>query len=215
MTARLYVMPMDTVVDGDSTRRGPSYVAWSFDPDPSNNVAVDDWVLYDYGNHPWALVAVEAADANHALLAAKANVRQIPANLDTNVGAANRDTVRAYLEAMALPGTWVVNGTQWREVVRTVCGCFTVGQRYDALIPTDPTTGQPTEPTFGQRLDGNLNVQWQNIPQAVRDRVLAICAEFGYSTAGLTPTTTVRNILKNLADQWVGRTVQFGSIMTV
>lgn len=209
MTAHLYVMPMDAV-NVSGPRRGPSYIPWRYDPDPANNVAVDDWVPYDYGNSPWALIAVEAADAQHTALQAKPGVRLIPDDLDSTVGAAQRDTVRGYLEEMALPGTWVVNGTQWREVVRTICGCFLFGQHYDALIPT-----AAPEPSFGDRLVGNLNVQWQNIPVVVRNRVLAVCAEFDYDTSGLQPTTTVRAILKDLADQWQGRSMSFGSILTV
>jgi hypothetical protein len=213
VTARLYLLPIESVNVG-GLRMGPAFLPWSFEPDPLDNIpfdraAGDDWQLYTYGSFDWCLCAVEIPTGIHPLLAAKAGVRQIPEDLDSLVGGA-RDTVRGYLEEMALPGAWVVNSTPWREVVRTVCGVFTLGQRYDALTPAG-------EQTFGQRLVGNLNVQWQNIPQEVRDRVVTAGSDLTppLDFSEVTPTTTVRNVLKLLADQWQGQTVAFGSIMTV
>lgn len=204
MTIRLYVLPMERNVALDS--RGPKYLAWSRDPDPSDNVGEDDWRVLGYGLYDWGIAAVEATATVHGLLAAKADVQAIPANLDNTVGAANRDTVRAFLESVALPGNWVQNGTTWREVVRTVCGMILFGQRYDGIRQA----ASPGAPAFGSQIEGNLNVQWGNIPQGIRDAVLETAQSFGYDTSGLTDTTLVRAILKNLADAWGDQPVFFG-----
>lgn len=202
MTIRLYVLPMER----NGTARGPKYLAWGRDADPSDNIGEDAWSMLNYGLHDWAIAAVEATDAIHALLAAKPDVEQIAADLDANVGAANRDRVRAFLESAALPGQWVQNGTTWREVVRTVCGIILFGQRYDGIRQTS----QPGAPAFGDQLAGNLSVQWGNIPQGIRDATLETCASFGYDTSWIANTTLVRAILKQLADLWGDQPVYFG-----
>jgi hypothetical protein len=204
VTIRLYVLPMERNAEMNS--RGPKYLAWSRDPDPSDNVGETAWSIMSYGLHDWGLAAVEADATVHTALAAKADVQQIPADLDNNVGAANRDTVRAFLESVALPGQWVQNGTTWREVVRTVCGMMLFGQRYDGIRQT----ANPGAAAFGDQIAGNLSVQWGTIPQGIRDAVLETGESFGYDMSFIVGTTLVRAILKSLADLWGDQPVYFG-----
>jgi hypothetical protein len=202
VTIRLYVLPMERTV----TARGPKYLSWRGDPTPDANVGETAWNILNYGLYDWGIAAVEASDPVHTTLAAMPDVQQIPANLASTVGQANCDTVRAFLESVALPGQWVQNGTTWREVVRTVCGMVLFGQRYDGIRQQ----ADPGAPAFGSQIEGNLAVQWGNIPQAIRDAVLATGLTFNYDMSFIADTTLVRAILKQLADLWGDQPVYFG-----
>lgn len=204
MSIRLYVLPVE--VNTAMNSRGPKYLAWSRDPDPSDNIGETAWSMLNYGLYPWALAAVEATDPVHAALAAKTDVRQIPANLDSQVGAAARDDARAFLEAAAMPGQWIQNGTTWREVVRTVAGFILFAKRYDSIRQQSA----PGAPPLGSQIAGNLNVQWGNIPQATRDAVLEAGQSLGYDMGFISDTSLVRAILKTLADLWGNQPVYLG-----
>jgi hypothetical protein len=85
-------------------------------------------------------------------------------------------------------------------VLRSVCGIFLFLQRVTAI------TKQPINWTAV-----SLNTQWQNIPAAWQAAMLQAAGEMGFSTAGLQATTPLRNILKNMADQWV-KPISFGNV---
>lgn len=204
MSIRLYVLPMERNTEMNS--RGPRYLAWSRDPDPSDNVGETAWSWLPYGLRDWAIAAVEASATVHTALAAKADVQQIPANLDSTVGQANRDAARAFLEDAALPGQWIQNGTTWREVVRTVAGFIQFAQRYDGIRQA----AEPGAPALGNQLAGNLSQQWGNLPAGIRSAVLEAGASFGYDMSFIVDTTLVRAILKSLADLWGDKPFHFG-----
>ena len=197
MAVRLYVLPYEanTATPG-RTIRGPKSLAGAHDTDPSDNVAVTDWVGKSYGLFPWGLVAVDADAAGHAALSAQASAHLVPTS--GNVTLANRDTVRSFLESVSLPGNWVTATTTWQEVYRTVGGFMQFAGRVDELAGV----AEGSTPSLGERLQFNLGVQWQNIPTALQNIVVQVAQEFGYDTSPIQPTTTVRQILKALGDGW-------------
>lgn len=205
MSIRLYVQPIEA--DEEGSHRGPKYLAWSRDPDPSDNVGETSWSMLGYGLFTWGIAAVEAGDAVHAALAGKVDVQQIPANLDSTVGSPGaRDAARAFLEQAGLPGNWITVNDTWRAVVRTVCGFMLFAQRYDSIRQQ----AQPGAPSLGSQIDGNLNVQWSNIPAGIRAAVMETGDSFGYDLSFITDSMIVRNVLKQLADLWGEQPVRFG-----
>lgn len=201
MSIRLYVLPVERNVTLNSD--GAKYLFWRQDPDISDRVGEDGRAIITYGKFNSCIAAVEATATVHAVLASKADVLQAPANLDNTItNNTVRNQVRTFLETIGLPGNWVVSGTVWREIVRTVCGLFQFAQRYDGLS-TDGVA-------FGTRITGNLSIQWQNIPQTVRDAVLATGSTLGYDLSFITPTMIVRNALKTVADMWGTTPFEFG-----
>jgi len=206
VTIRLYVMPLEAGI-GPELSHGPKYLSWKWDPDPSNNVGVSDWVPIYYGTFDWGLFAVEASALAHSSLAAKPDLQQIPADLDSIIGsAAARDTARSFLEAAAIPGNWIGINDTWRSVVRTVAGFMLFAQRYDGIRQKD----NPGAPAFGSQIEGNLNVQWGSIPIGIRDAVVETGQSFGYDMSFIVDTTLVRSILKTLADMWGDQPVYMG-----
>jgi hypothetical protein len=257
VSIRLYVLPLEHNFALNSI--GPKYLPWSRDPDSSDvvpGIPVDGHGGVGYG-HNWGIFAVEGTTAAHAALAAKTDVRQIPVNLDNNVGSANLATVRTFLEDAGLPGNWVAASTTWREVIRTILGLASFAARYDGIRgtqwgaemapwvtchneylvrlstyqtdhdwwvaqgsvgpepqpPVDGCGSQPTPPTpFQGQIVGKLNVRWDNIPTDIQDAVLATGAdpEFNYDMSFISASTTVRAILKQLADLWEDTSIPLG-----
>ena len=199
MTIRLYVVPLERT----PTAVGPKYMAWRGDPTPEDQVGETARTIITYGEHDWAIAAVEAEATVHDALAAMADVRAFPADLDATVASTQeRNDIRNYLGAIGLPENWIVVGTPWREIVRTICGTVLFGQRYDG-------TELDSVP-FGVRIQGNLAIQWQNVPTNVQDAAVVAGESLGYDMSFITPTTLVRNVLKSLADAWGDRPVLFG-----
>ena len=230
MSIRLYVVPMEPTATTPPDF-GPKYLSWRADPTPEDRVRETARTVITYGEHDWAVAAVAGAyrflvtdnpepgdgewvewsgdaispsDAEvHAALAAKPDVRAFPVDLDTTIASTQeRNNIRTYLGGIGLPENWIVVGTPWREIVRTICGTVLFGQRYDG-------TQLDTVP-FGERIQGNLAIQWQNVPTNVQQATVTAGESLGYDMSFITPTTLVRNVLKSLADAWGDRPVLFG-----
>src|SRR3990167_9302367 len=116
---RLYLMPITGAGTSQADPRQPKYTA---DLGP-------EWSMMDYGLVPWCIVAAERDDAVHAALTANADVRAVPVDLDSTVGAALSATQTA-LETARIPAGWVTAGMTWRQVLRPVMGLFQLAQRY-------------------------------------------------------------------------------------
>lgn len=187
---RLYVIPIIGSGSGVADPRHPKYV----------NEAGLTWSMYDYGQIPWSLCAADVTPAQHGALVANADVTAFPADLATTVGA-GLATVQAALEAARLPAGWVTAGTSYSVVARTVAGLMQFAQRYTGL------TGQELVPSTI-----NLNTQFGSLTAQRQADLTATANSLSYNTAGLQPTTTLRAILKNLADQWGSRGFVLGGL---
>ena len=147
--------------------------------------------MSDYGLMDQAVVCADILAADHTTLAANADVLAIPVNIDTTLNTSARNTARTYLESVNIPAGWVNTGDTYRSVLRSVLGIFFYLQRVTALR--------------GVALDWvevPLSLQWQQIPASWQSAMTQAATEMGYATSGVTSTTTLRTILKYMADQW-------------
>lgn len=188
---RLYVIP---IVGSGSSRldpRHPQYV----------NEAGLDWSAMDYGAIPWCLCAADTDTAQDAALTANADVRGLPDNLDQAVGGATT-AVRNALEVARLPAGWVTSATTYRAVVRAVAGLLQFAQRYTAV-------------SGGQELVASqaaLDLRVNQLSAQRRADLGDAADSLGYDTSAITGTTTVRQALKVLADQWGDRPFVLGGL---
>jgi hypothetical protein len=153
-----------------------------------------------FGNEGTMLVCADTDAATHAIFAALPRVIQLPADLDQNLSAGAVNTVEAALEARNIPAHWVSTSLTYRQVLRVVAGMFQFAQVYHA---------QHTLNLF--RGGVNLNTRVNQIPQAERNRLSSAAQTAGLDTSGITGTTTVRQILRSLGEQWLERPVYLGS----
>lgn len=196
MAIRFYLIPIE-IVDGN--KRGPKYLKWRF----TENVAPLDvlWSGMDFGLEPVMLVQADVTPAQHTTLSGNADVISIPANIDNNITAGALSAVKAALETLNVPAGWVTTGFTYRQVLRMVAGLFQFAQRHH---------GAHSERLFSGGF--NMDTQFSALPLAVRQRLIATADSLNYDTSGLSGSNTIRQILKNVADQWGSKPIIIGGI---
>jgi len=196
MAIRFYLVPIETV---DGNKRGPKYLLWRF----TESIAPLDvrWSGMDYGLEPVILVWADVDAVQHTTLSTNVDVISIPANIDATITAGVLPAVKSALEALNVPAGWVTTGHTYRQVLRIVAGLFQFAQRHH---------GVHLERLFSGGFD--LNTQFNTLPLAVRQRLVATANSLNYDTLDLSGSSTIRQILKNLADQWGSKPIVMGGI---
>ena len=157
------------------------------------------WERFVWENH--GIVAADVTDAQHALISAQTDVIAIPALDSTIPNATARNRVRNILEAGNIPGTWVTVGMTYRQIVRTVLSIWRFANRYISK--------------GGWIFIGGitLDTTWAEIPAAAQQRLRDAAVEFGLDYSGVTGTTTIRQLLKGMADQFGDVEYQIGGVV--
>lgn len=189
MAWHLYLLP----VIGDGTRaspRKPKYLSSSW--------------RRDFGAQPIFLVATDISDADDTALVANADVRKIPDNLDSTVGAGNLATVQNDLESRNLPGAWVAANTTWRTIARAVMIYCLLLQRYGA-VANDYTNAL---------LSGavTLDTTFGSLPLQVRQNLQTAAEQLEFDTSGFTGASTLRQILVGCGSQWIAIPQSLGEV---
>jgi hypothetical protein len=186
MATRFYVVPKaGTGVPADNDPFRPQYFLDTL----GTGLIAGSVFGMDYGLEPYFLVAAEVTPAEHAAIAAHADVIALPANLDTAIGA-NLGTVTGKLETIGFPSDWVDAGTTYRQVVRTMTKYLQFAQRLHGsehvrLLPAGIT----------------LNSLVSDLTAAQRQRLANVIASFGGTASAITGAMTMRAAIRNLAEQ--------------
>lgn len=150
-----------------------------------------------FGNEGTMLVCADTDAATHATFAALPRVIQLPEDLDQKLtGVA---TLRTALEARNIPAHWITTSLTYRQALRGLIGIFQFAQVYHA---------QTRRRLFQDSV--RLTTRMNQIPLAERNRLSEVAAKTGLDTSGVTGTTTVRQLLKLLGDQWLQRPTPLG-----
>lgn len=185
MTLKLYVMP----IIGTGTKASPRQ------PKYLSTFQAFAWGMFDYGNEPWCLVGVADIDvATDSALTANADCLGLPTNLDQALSNPQRNRVSNALESANIPGTWLTTANTWRDVIEFVGAVCQFAQRYQGIVADGSLwfTGSVT-----------LATQFGTIPQAAQTALTQAAQSFGFDTSGLTSTTTLRAILRNVGQQYI------------
>jgi hypothetical protein len=157
----------------------------------------------DYGFQPFMLVAADVDGATDTAATAQPDVTRIPDNLDQLIGAGALSAVQTALENRNIPAGWVTAALSYRTVVRTIWGFFAFIQRYSVVSGN-------TNPILAASI--NLDTQFNQLPSGAQTNLQNTATSLGLSSAGLTGTSTLRQILKNISDQWGQRAFTVGGI---
>jgi hypothetical protein len=185
MARSIYVMPM--VGDGSKANpRLPKYEVSLF-PTLSHSV-------FDYGDEPWCVVALQdVPPATDSALVANGDVFKLPDNLEQAVGAVStRNQIRTKLEQAEIPGNWVQITTTYREIIRVTGALCQFAQRYQGLVGGRWFSGTV-------HLNNTFSTLTTQQQQGIRDTA----ASFGFSQAAIVASATIRDVLKNMADQYL------------
>ena len=201
MAIRYFIVPIERHTDaGGGVKRGPQHFAWKFDQDPANSLPSSvQWSMIDYGLVDVGVVAANVTAAQVTTMTAFSDVLVIPANINNNLNAAAVSAAQTFLENINVPAGWVSTSLTYRQVLRTITGMFLYMQRVTAIA--------------GLALDWqsvSLGTQVQNIPLAWRNAMQQAADELHYDYTGITGTSTLRQVLKSMADDWGAAPIYFG-----
>lgn len=189
MPIRFYLLPIEEFQDADLTFRLPKYVTMPRDPRGPQSIPVPpQWQYMDFGLEPTFLAALNLTAGQHATLTANADVTTVPANLDNNVGG-QLGNVQAALESLHIPADAVVAGTTYRQILRGIIGIFLVAQQFHSRSGRLFPAGIDLTTTLG------------DLSLVVRTKLKDAAEFLGYDYAGLTLTSTLRDVLKTIANQ--------------
>lgn len=195
MTIRFYVIPIERTAS--LTQRGPKYFKWRYDPNPPGINC--PYYMMDYGDVDVAFICADILDADHTALIANSDVLSLPLNLDQNLTAPAVTAAQNFLEAINIPAGWVSTALTYRQVARLVCAMFQFMQRVTFYLGHSITLPQNW---------ANLTIS--QIPVDIRDAMAAAAASFYFDYSAVTGSTTIRQVLKGMADAWGSTPLQFG-----
>lgn len=179
MAYRFYLMPKA----GTGTESDPYRMSY-IDNANGTRAIVGPASGMDYGVMPTFLVAADVTPAEHTAISAHADVVSVPAVLTNTVGA-NLATTQAALEGKNIPAEWITAGMTWKAVLLWLTRLFQFAQRYNGLFATAPFLDAQT----------NLDLPVNQVPQAARDRYAETAQSFGFNSALITGSMTIRQVL--------------------
>lgn len=177
MTMRVYIMPL--VLGG-----GPSGLGRKAKYTPPG------YHIIPYGAENVCILAADVDAATHATISADPQVSTLPANLTNNLTAGAVTQAQAFLDGLNIPSQWVTTSITYVQLIRIVGKIFEVAQLFEGSIGKLFTGGV------------TLATQFQALPANVRTTLQQIATSHGWDTSGLTATSTVRQVLKFMADQF-------------
>lgn len=146
-----------------------------------------------YGSEGTHLVAADVDDATDATISALSDVIKIPDNLDQTIGAGALAKIQTVLENKKIPSGWLTAGTTYRQALRVIINFFRFISRFRAISGI-------TAPLFSGAV--TLNTTFGSLSAPVRGFLSATAASFNLDTTGVTGATTIRVLLKGMADQF-------------
>ena len=192
---RIFIIPLMETLVGGITFRAPKYLGGTNQVAPLvglENIGTFD--LVDYGFEPVCIFIAEVTAEQITILSNQADVLTVPVNLDSNLGAGAVTTVKNFLETLHIPAGWVSTSFTYRQILRIVSGLFRYMQALHGLHPVKLFSGGVT-----------LATQFQALSADVQTAMIAAAQTLGIDTSPLQPTTTLRSILKTMADFFNGQ----------
>jgi hypothetical protein len=190
MSVRFFVTSVERV----NSYRGPMHFFWRFNQTGIN--CPYGWQFY--GLVDWSIVAADVTPEQLGILQGFSDVLVIPANIDATLTASAVTVARDYLETAHIPTAWVTTADTYRGVLRSVCGIFA----YMGRVTTILHAPFPFETV-------SLNTTFGELPGEIRTAMTAAADRFLLDYSKVRNTTTLRTILKNMADQFTNTVYDF------
>lgn len=191
MTVRFYVLPLIR-----TPVRIPKYFA---DPKfgiPGINVS---YSLQDYGEIDMCIVCTNVTNQQHNTLISNSDVLAIPINIDQNLTPNAVTTAVNFLETYNIPAGWINTTQAYRYVLRIVTCMFMYMQKVKDIL--GHTITMP---------NGWASLTMAQVPTDIRSAMASAADAQNYDYSWVTGSTTVRQILKQMADNWSDTPIPFG-----
>ena len=151
-----------------------------------------------YGPEPYCIVLSDVDPTQHANVVANADVRSLPADLDSTIANGARTTIINTLEAANIPAQWVTTGTTYRAFLRRLSGIFMLLQG-----------------VHGRKfrlLQAGLDDALSTLPAGARQALQDFAIQQQLDTAGITGATTLRAALASLCAQYATRPLSYAGV---
>lgn len=188
MTIRVYLMP--TMLENQG--RYPNVKRAKYRALLSNSACIH------YGPEPYCIVLSDVDSTQHANVMANADVRALPADLNTTIVNGTRTTIVNALESASIPAQWVTNGMSFRTFLRRLAGIFLVLQG-----------------VHGRKfrlLQAALDDPLSTLPAGARQALQDIATQQQLDTTGITGATTLRAALATLCAQYATRPLLYAGV---
>jgi hypothetical protein len=192
---RVYVMPTVGTVMPRGTLTEPKYAPTILRP----NGIVHEYMTM--GSRPVCITVADVTPAVHASLVANTDVVAWPASFQLS-GATLSTNVTAFsssLEALGVPMQWATNQDTYLATLHTIGGMFQFIQRVSGIVGSDPFTS------------ATLNTRVNQLPAGVQSAISQACSDLVMVCTSITGSTTLRNLYKNMSDQWGLRPLNTGN----
>jgi len=189
MPVNLFLLPMS----GAGTRADPLRGKYSADPQVTRRSNIRYSKLDD------AIVLIQAPQSYLDFVAAQSDATLLAteANIDSQLTAGQAAAAKTIFEGAFIPGEFINAGDTRREVIRGVVGMFLFSQRMEGIF------GEGWK-ARAQAAGVTLNSTWQDFPQVLKDALITVRDDWGWTNAdlGVANTSTAREILKAISDQF-------------
>lgn len=152
-----------------------------------------------FGREETWLSGADVTPEQQAAIDADPLIYSFPENIDTNLTAQGVQALSSYLEDVNVPAHWLNAGFSFREAIRIIAAMFQYMQRLEYLLG-------------GRFFDANtgLNTKVSDFSPAQLSAATQAAIDLGFDTSGISGQTQIRNVMKNMADQWGSRTLNLG-----
>jgi len=202
MALRFYILPLlETNVNG-SIYRAAKYMGGNKQPPPLSGLEGISFSIMDYGFEPICIMGAEVTTSQNTILSSQSDVMTVPANINTNLNTTAVNAAQNFLENLKIPANWITTSLTYKDVLHQVCWLFQFMQRLHGIHPTK--LFQPGV---------NLSTTFSELDASTQQALLDTGISFGFDVSGVTASTTLRQILKGLANNFGNLPIDFAGIV--
>lgn len=197
MPVNLFLLPLV----GAGTRADPRRGKYSKHP----QVTVRSTVRYSSLDDAIVLIKAPQAYLDSVIAEPDSTLLATQDNIDDQLTAGQANAAKTIFEASFIPNLFINEGDTRREVIRGVVGMFMFSQRMEGMF------GEGWR-AKAQAAGMTLNSTWQDFPQVLKDALITVRDDRGWTNAelGVTNTSTMREILKAISDQFESMPITMG-----
>ncbi len=201
---RIYLVPLV----GTGTLQDSKRPKYFIDPGAIITPGVAISTQY-YGEEGTVIVGADLSISDDSLVIGQPDVTALPFDLAATLTAGQVSAVKNKLESLNIPHQWVDTSDTWLDIVRIVLGISSFLSRYRGIY--SHLFGTPIPKVFGGGI--TLGSTFGTLSSNIQTALIETALSFNISTAGLTANTTMRVILKALADNFSSMQYNFGGVL--
>jgi hypothetical protein len=146
--------------------------------------------IIPYGAENVCILSADVDAATHTTISADSQVSAFPANLLANLTSGAVTQAQGFLDGLNIPSQWVNTGITYIQMILIIGRIFEVSQMFERSIGKLFANGITLSTTFSA------------LPIGTKNTLTQIATSRGWDTSGLTGSSTMRQILKFMADQF-------------